>query len=133
MGSFELESLVMKLKIFFITEIEENFEYPESYQKIVDLELVNFDLWFLMEEKQATGIYNGMKERYPNRKLIPFAKRTDNDDTACFEIGKESTIQLIHDFTTEGFEQRRGFLDFWEWFEEAIKDMVNYNREENIK
>lgn len=65
-----------------------------------------------MEEKQATGIYNGMKERYPNRKLIPFAKRTDNDDTACFEIGKEGTIQLIHDFATEGFEQRKEFWIF---------------------
>ena len=48
-----------------------------------------------------------MKKRYPNRKLIPFAKRVDNDDTACFEIGKGSKVQLIHDFASEGFEQRK--------------------------
>lgn len=27
-----------------------NFEYPKSYKKIVDLDLVNFDIWFLIEE-----------------------------------------------------------------------------------
>ena len=34
-------------------------------------------------------------------------KRVDNDDTACFEIGKGSKVQLIHDFASEGFEQRK--------------------------
>ena len=34
-------------------------------------------------------------------------KRVDNDDTACFEIGKGSKVQLIHDFVSEGFEQRK--------------------------
>ena len=61
----------------------------------------------LKESEQATNIYSGMKKRYPNRKLIPFAKRVDNDDTACFEIGKGSKVQLIHDFASEGFEQRK--------------------------
>lgn len=119
---------MINLNNFYISKID--FEYPESYEKIVDLGLVNFDVWFLMEKKQATSIYRGMQERYPNRKLIPFAKRADNDDTACFEIGKENKIQLIHDFTTEGFEQRGEFEDLWEWVEFAVKTMVEYNREE---
>ncbi|MBC2183855.1 hypothetical protein HCB33_10855 [Listeria sp. FSL L7-0233] len=113
---------------FYIDEI--NYEYPESYEKLIDLGLVNFDIWFLMEKEQASSIYNGMQERYPKRKLIPFAKRADNDDTACFEIDKGSKIQLIHDFTTEGFEQRGEFEDLWEWLESAVKTMVEYNREE---
>lgn len=110
-----------------------NFEYPESYKKLIELGLVNFDIWFLMEKDQVSSIYNGMQKRYPNRKLIPFAKRADNDDTACFEIGKGNKIQLIHDFATEGFEQRGEFEDLWEWVESAVKTMIEYNRvEENV-
>lgn len=119
---------MVNLDIFYIDEI--NYEYPESYKKLIDLGLVNFDIWFLMKKEQASSIYNGMQERYPKRKLIPFAKRADNDDTACFEIVKGSKVQLIHDFTTEGFEQRGEFDDLWEWVESAVKTMVEYNREE---
>lgn len=121
---------MINLSNFYIDEIK--FEYPESYEKLIDLGLVNFDIWFLMEKEQATIIYNGMQGRYPKRKLIPFAKRADNDDTACFEIGKGGKIQLIHDFTTEGFEQRGEFEDLWEWLESAVKTMIEYNREEEI-
>ncbi|AHZ51567.1 hypothetical protein FNE58_08345 [Bacillus thuringiensis] len=83
-----------------------------------------------MESEQATNIYSGMKKRYPNRKLIPFAKRFDNDDTACFEIDKGSKVQFIHDFTCEGFERRKEFDDFWDWVECAMKEMIDYNRSE---
>jgi hypothetical protein len=89
---------VICLSNFYIDEI--NFEYPESYVKLIELGLVDFDIWFLMEKEQALSIYNGMQKRYPKRKLIPFTKRADNNDTACFEIGKGNKIQVIHDFTT---------------------------------
>ncbi|MGG2073182.1 MULTISPECIES: hypothetical protein [Lysinibacillus] len=109
------------------------FEYPNSYNKIVELNLVDFDLWYLMESGQATRRYFDLKERYPNRKLVPFARQDYNDDIACFEIGKGSRVQLIHDFTTEGFEQKHEFEDFWAWLEFAIKEMVFYNRSEEVE
>lgn len=108
-----------------------SFEYPDAYKKIVDLGLVDFDNWFLMEKKQATGIYEGMKERYPERDLLPFAKKSDNDDTACFEAGKNNRVQIIHNFASAGWEQRAEFEDIWEWLESAVKDMIDFNREEN--
>lgn len=115
---------------YYITE--SNFEYPEAYDKIIELGLVNFDVWYLIETGQATRRYYDLKKRYPNRMLIPFARRDDNDDIACFEVGKENRVQLIHDFTTEGFEQRGEFEDLWEWVESAVKTMIEYNREEEI-
>lgn len=136
MGSYDLEKMkwkemVVTMKNFYMDE--SIYKYPESYERLVELDLVNFDIWFLMESEQATNIYSGMKKRYPNRKLIPFAKRVDNDDTACFEIGKGSKVQLIHDFASEGFEQRKEFDDFWEWVEVAMKEMIDYNRSEEIE
>ncbi|EKZ0860998.1 hypothetical protein ABZ088_002236 [Listeria monocytogenes] len=116
------------MKKFYIEE--DVFIYPEAYNKLIELNLVDFDVWYLIESNRATRRYHDLKERYPNRKLIPFARRGDNDDIACFEIGKENRVQLIHDFTTEGFEQRGEFDDLWEWVESAVKTMVEYNREE---
>ncbi|EAD5565642.1 hypothetical protein AK24_00015 [Listeria monocytogenes] len=116
------------MKKFYIEE--DVFIYPEAYNKLIELNLVDFDVWYLIESGQATIRYHDLKERYPNRKLIPFARRGDNDDIACFEIGKENRVQLIHDFTTEGFEQRGEFDDLWKWVESAVKTMVEYNREE---
>ncbi|EGA5808943.1 hypothetical protein ACRFH6_001074 [Listeria monocytogenes] len=116
------------MKKFYIEE--DVFIYPEAYNKLIELNLVDFDVWYLIESGQATRRYHDLKERYPNRKLIPFARRGDNDDIACFEIGKENRVQLIHDFTTEGFEQRGEFDDLWERVESAVKTMVEYNREE---
>ena len=52
-----------------------HFEYPESFQKIVELNLVDFDIWHLLDSDWAAELYQGLQTRYPDRKLIPFATR----------------------------------------------------------
>lgn len=52
----------------------------------------------------------GLQQRYPHRKLIPFARREDNDDIACFEVGKKDNVQIIHDFSSEGYEQKKQYF-----------------------
>ncbi|EHM52649.1 hypothetical protein [Cardiobacterium valvarum] len=112
---------------------ESIFQYPASFKKIVKLNLVDFDVWYLMDAEHAKLRYDGLQKRYPNRKLIPFARRGDCDDIACFEIGKGSKVQLIHDFASPGWEQRKEFNDFWEWIVYAINEMIEYNREDGIE
>ena len=73
-----------------------------------------------------------MQARYPERRLIPFARRDDCDDLACFEIGKSGRVQLIHDFANSGWEQRKEFQDLWKWLEAAVGDMIIFNKEEGI-
>ncbi len=112
-----------------ISEISyEEFEYPEAYEKLLELKLFDFDVWYLIPEEQAQRRLLALQERYPNRKLIPFARRDDNDDIACFEVGKENRVQIIHDFASSGFEQRTELQDLWEWVENAVKEMVEHNR-----
>lgn len=106
------------------------YKYPEAYKKVVNLNLANFEVWYLMESEIATRRYYDLKKRYPKRALIPFARRGDNDDIACFEIGKEDTVQIIHDFSSEGFEQRYEYQDVWEWVRAAVDEMIEYMREE---
>ncbi|MBS6005908.1 MAG: hypothetical protein KIB43_03025 [Clostridium baratii] len=106
------------------------FKYPNSFLKAIELNLLNFDLWYIMDEERVMDRLKGLKERYPDRKLVPFARRDDNDDIACFELDKGESVQIIHDFASIGYEQRNEYNDFWDWLEEAIKEMIEYNRYE---
>ena len=57
-------------------------------------------------------------------KLIPFARRDDNDDIACFEVGKGQRIQIIHDFASEGYEQRGEYNSFGEWMKVMVDELI---------
>lgn len=106
------------------------FTYPKAFLKAVELSLIDFDIWYIMDAKQVMLRVEGLRKRYPNRMLIPFARREDNDDVACFEIGERNKVFVIHDYASEGWEHRNEFSDFWNWLEGAVKDMIAYEREE---
>ncbi|MDE6657473.1 MAG: hypothetical protein K2J88_02685, partial [Oscillospiraceae bacterium] len=72
-------------------------------------------------------VYNRRRElliRYSNRNLIPFARRSDCDNIACFEVGAGEKVFIIHDFSSSGFEQESEFEDFKSWFLDAIAEMI---------
>ena len=108
----------------------DGFTYPKSFLKTIELNLIDFDLWYLMDEAQVLQKMEGLQKRYPKRQLIPFARRDDNDDFSCFEVGKGERVYIIHDFSSEGYEQRREYEDFWQWLEAAVGEMIEYNKEE---
>ncbi len=112
------------MEIFNVQEIYEGYNYPEEFLKIVDLNLVDLDLWYLMTKEQVQIRIKGLKNRYPERKLIPFARRDDNDDIACFEVGKGNKVQIVHDFASTGYEQRKEYDCFWVWFKDAVEEMI---------
>lgn len=113
------------MKIYDVSKVYEKFNYPKSFMKIIELNLVDFDFWYLMSSEQVEIRIKGLKERYPDRKLIPFARRDDNDDIACFDIEKNNKVQIIHDFASVGYEQRREYDTFWDWFKVAIQEMID--------
>lgn len=108
------------------------FEYPEAFKKIVELNLVDFDVWYLFDTERAINRMNGLKQRYPNRKLIPFATRDDCDDIACFDIKQDKKVFIIHDYASIGYEQREEFDNIWEWLRYAIGVMIEYEELEGI-
>ena len=113
------------MELYNISVIYSNYVYPAEFIKIVELNLVDFDMWYLMNSEQVDIRIKGLKSRYPSRNLIPFARRDDNDDIACFEVGKGNSVQIIHDFADEGFEQRKVYEFFWDWFRDAIDEMIS--------
>lgn len=101
------------------------FKYPDSYRRVISLNLCNYDYWYLMDPERIMIRLDGLKKRFPHRKLIPFARRDDNDDIACFEVGYGERVFIVHDFCEEGYERREEYETFWAWFRHAIEEMIN--------
>lgn len=70
------------MELFNVKDIYKDFQYPASFLKAINLNLVDFEFWYLMTKEQVSKRINGLLKRYPNRKLIPFARRDDNNDIA---------------------------------------------------
>ncbi len=110
-----------------ILELEKQFEaffYTESFLKVIELNLIDYEFWYLMNKNQISTRREGLLKRFPNRNLIPFARRDDNDDIACFEVGYGERVFIVHDFATEGWERRQEFDSFWSWFVNAITELT---------
>lgn len=102
------------------------FEYPTSFLKIIDNELTNLTPWYILSSELLIWRFEGLKERYPHLSLVPFARRGDNDDVACWEKSNSENVIIIHDFASSGWEKRESFEDFWQWFKVAIDDMIEF-------
>lgn len=107
-----------------------DFKFPKAFMKTVELNLIDFDIWYLLDKESFFERYAGLKDRYPTRTLIPFAKRDDCDDVACFELDKPNKVEIIHDFASEGYEQKKEYNNFWDWLKSAIDEMIEFNEEE---
>lgn len=108
-------------------EIEKNIEgftFPEAFWKILELNLVDYEFWYIMDAEQIQQRRTELLQRYPNRNLIPFARRDNNDDIACFEMNHGERVFIVHDYASEGWERRQEFDAFWSWFVSAIKELV---------
>lgn len=118
------------MELFNIKEIYRDFQYPASFVKAVELNLLDFEFWYFMTNEQVSTRINGLMKRYPDRKLVPFARRDDSDDIACFEVGKEPKVQIIHDFASEGYEQRGEYAGFWDWMKVAVDELIEKGGDE---
>lgn len=109
------------------SELPDGFTYPQQFCRAVDLGLMNLEPWYLIEGEELHRTLKGLRERYQGRRLIPFARRQDNDDIACWEVHGESVIVVIHDFASPGWEQSGRFECFWDWFRQAVEDMIEFD------
>lgn len=77
--------------------------------------------------EQLKARNHGLRERYPQRHLVPFARRQDNDDLACWEIAPDGTrVVIVHDFAASGWERRTEFEGFNDWLRQAVEDLINF-------
>lgn len=102
-------------------------EYPHSFCRIVDQQLIDITPWHIMESRRVLRHSNGLAERYHSRELFPFAYRQDNDDVACWAKGMGERVFIIHDFASPGFEDNGAFDDVWSWFRSAVEETISWD------
>jgi len=102
------------------------FDYPEALERLVALKLINFDLWYLMSKEQSMVILRQMKMNCNRKDLIPFARRGDNEDVACFEIGNNEKVVVLRNCEHLGYRPRQVFDSVWDWFRDAIEIMIAF-------
>lgn len=102
-------------------------EYPPSFCRIVDQELIHITPWHIMEGERALEQFQGLRKRYPARELFPFAYRQDNDDVACLAKGLGERVFVIHDFASQGDEDVEAFEDVWSWFRSAVEETITWD------
>jgi hypothetical protein len=101
------------------------FEYPPGFLRAVDAGLTNFEPWWIIEGEKLRLCYLGLRDRYTDRVLVPFAARQDNDDLACWDLAR-GTVVVIHDFAAPGFEQRAELPDFAAWLRLALEAFIDF-------
>lgn len=103
------------------------FKYPKQFVRIVNQNLIDLDPWVILTELPLVEKLEGLKKRYPNRKLIPFARSWSNDDAACWDLDNDCKIQIIHDYADPGWENCKVYNTFEDWFISVINEMLEYD------
>lgn len=106
---------------FFVSDRvkPEGFNYPREYLDFVSGDVVEFSLWHFFYSR-LDHRFNGLKKRYPSKGFVPFARRRDNDDVACFDsITGDGRVIIVHDFASPGWEERLILNSFGEWLDLA--------------
>lgn len=101
------------------------FDYPPEFIRVVELGLTDLEPRWIFDGGQLYRRMVGLRERYPERQLVPFARRQDNDDVACWDL-VQGNVMVIHDTASPGWEQRDTFPDFNSWLRQAIEDLIEH-------
>lgn len=107
-------------------ELPSGFEYPREFVRVVELGIVDLEPWLILEGRQLQDRIAGLRSRYAGRTLVPFARRIDNDDVACWDVDRGMEVAIVHDFASPGWEQRAFVGGFYDWLRLAIDDLIEY-------
>lgn len=106
-----------------VEDLDVSVSYPDELERVLKQGLVDLTPWRMMDREAAKQRLRGLRGRY-SVKYVPFAWRQDNDDIACLDPAQPGHVVVVHDFASEGYERRRAFDSFWDWFRAAIEDMI---------
>ncbi len=109
------------------SELPEGFDYPRPFRRLLELGLTDLEPWYVLEGEPLREVQAGLAHRYPGRHLVPFAKRQDNDDVACWRAGSGEAVFVIHDFASPGWEDRARFPTFYDWLRRAVEDLIEFD------
>lgn len=127
-SDFQVEQTeVPKVLLLGKEDLPEGFVYPPEFLFLVDNRMVFFPPWQLLFDKWTKVRFDGMRDRYPGRVLVPFARRFSSDDVACWENGNNTEVIVVHDHASSGWEDRgERYPDFWSWYRATVEEMIEF-------
>lgn len=109
------------------TELPSWFAYPPDFLHVVRSESPDIGPWQILLGKWLRVRHEGLKKRFPDRGLVPFARRLDNDDVACWDRDKSGGVRVVHDFSAPGWEGRAEYGAFAAWYQAAREEADGYD------
>ncbi len=109
---------------------DQGFAWPEAYRRLFELDLTNLPPWRFLEGEELVQNYKTVNAQHPGRHVVPFARRKDNNDVACFTVLVgilEQRVLLIQATGQAGLEME--FPSLWEWFRLAVEDMIEWEQQ----
>lgn len=103
------------------------FEYPSQFKRTLELGLIDFEPWYFVDGSVLQKLAVGLSQRYSGRKLVPFARRQDNDDVACWDADHMPNVYVIHDFASPGYEERYVYASFYDWLKVVVDDYIEFD------
>ncbi|WP_406079284.1 hypothetical protein [Micromonospora sp. NBC_00858] len=110
-----------------IDDLPPGFDYPQEFIRVVELGLTDLEPWFILDDDDLYDRHRGLRGRYPNRVLVPFARRIDNDDVACWDADRGGRVVIVHDFASPGWEHHADVGGFYDWLRQAVEDLIEYD------
>ena len=103
----------------------------KGYKWIVEHNMVGFEPnthfqpWYLLPQKDCFWVNDKWSDS-SSLKLYAFARRQDNDDFACFNVGSGEEIRniyIIHGCTEYGYDIVKSYSYIWDWMHSALDDI----------
>lgn len=107
-------------------DLPAGFKYPKEFLWVLNLPVTNLKPWVFHSGIALQKRFEGMKERYPDRILIPFAFRQDCDEVACWDLNDHCKVKVIEDFTKANIKEDIVYATFLDWFAQAVNDMIDF-------
>lgn len=103
-------------------EIPGELSYPCTFLLWVERGLIDLGPWWIISRDLALGFLPTLDDAF-SRPLLPFAKRDDRDEIACFD--EANTVVTVDPWDVKN--EIATYEDFHEWVRDAIEVMLEWD------
>jgi hypothetical protein len=113
-----------------VGEAVENRIGNQGADRMIECGVTDLEPWAVLRGSEQSQLTQHVDELFPGWGVIPFARRTDNDEVACWTGG---SVVVIDDFDVvrdAGEAVRRAISEYAsmdEWLIAAVRDFIEFD------
>lgn len=109
----------------------QKFSLPVLYERMIECGMINLEPWALLRGSEQLQRMQHVGQVFPGWDLIPFARKTDNDEVACWTGGN---VVVIDDFDVVRDAGRAAvrrtiseYSSMDEWLVAAVREFIDFD------